>query len=119
MGAIESQICSACVNYKVLADENVSENINSVGCGKPNAAHNARKDCQDLACSSQSTCENVTPETADDGKESNGDEPHDEDFLPKDLLRFAWQIAQGMVNNVRLMFKCHLERWVSHYAYVI
>ena len=49
-----------------------------------------------------------TPENAEDENKTKEDEPHDDDFWPKDLLRFAWQIARGMVNNV-VFFYCHLN----------
>ena len=71
----------------------------SFGFGEPNVDH-AAKDSEGLASSSQSTHENIIPETVENENDSDGDEPHDADFWPKDLLRFAWQIARGMVNNV-------------------
>ena len=97
------EIRSACDNSKQLQNENTSESVDASGCGVLNVDH-AVKDSEGLACSSQSVNENVTPENAEDGNDSNGDEPHDDDFSPKDLLRFAWQIARGMVNNVILFF---------------
>ena len=97
------QICSTSDNSKQLLNENTSESDHVSGCGELNV-DNAANDFEGLACSSQSVNESVTPENAADGNDSNGDEPHDDDFSPKDLLRFAWQIARGMVNNVSLFF---------------
>ena len=84
-----------CCKEIVFEDRN-AEDVS--GCGEPNVDHAAR-DSEGLASSSQSMHENITPETEENGNDSNGDEPHDDDFWPKDLLRFAWQIARGMVNN--------------------
>ena len=98
------QICGTSDNSKQLLNENTSESaVDTSGCRELNV-DNASKDSEDLACSSHSLHENVTPENAEDGNDSNGDEPHDDDFSPEDLLRFAWQIARGMVNNVSLFF---------------
>ena len=97
------QISSTSDNSKQLLNENTSESVDASGCGELNVDH-AAKDSKDLACSSQSVHENITPENAADGNDSNGDEQHDNDFSPKDPLRFAWQIARGMVNNVHLFF---------------
>ena len=97
------QICNTSDNSKQLLNENTSESVDASGCGELNV-DNTAKNSEGLACSSNSVHENVTPENAEDGNDSNGNEPHDDDFSPKDLLRFAWQIARGMVNNVRLFF---------------
>ena len=97
------QICSTSDNSKQLLNENTSESDHASGCGELNV-DNAARDFEGLACSAQSVHENITPENAEDGNDSNGDEPHDDDFSPKDLLRFAWQIARGMVNNISLFF---------------
>ena len=103
------KICSTSDNSKQLLNEFTSETVDTSGCGELNVDH-AAKDSEGLACSSQSVNENVTPENAEDGNDSKGDEPNDDDFSPKDLLRFAWQIARGMVNNVSLFFRVSLER---------
>ena len=95
------QICSTSDNSKQLLNENASESFDASGCGELNVDH-AAMDSEGLACSSQSVHEIVTPENTEDGNDSNGDESHDDDFSPKDLLRFAWQIARGMV----IMFVC-------------
>ena len=89
--AIEAQIFSAVNKTNVLLDE-IKESVCSVEPSKDHAVM-----AEQMACSSR----NVTPESEDDGKEIDGDESHDDDFPASDLLRFAWQIAQGMVNNVR------------------
>ena len=81
--------------------ETVSENRNTedvFGCGELTG------DSEGLAFSSHSIHEIITPENAEDENNSNEDELHDDDFCPKDLLRFAWQIARGMVNNVVFCF---------------
>ena len=83
----------------LLFNKNASGSIDAVGCGDLNVDE-AANDSEGLASSSHSI--HVTPETADDENDSNGNEPHDEDFCPKDLHRFALQIARGMVNNVLL-----------------
>ena len=70
------------------------------GCGEPTG------DSEGLASSSHSIHESVTPENAEDENKSNGDEPNDDDFWPKDLLRFAWQIARGMVKNIVFVCVC-------------
>ena len=103
------QICSTSDDSKQRLNENTSESDDASGCGELNVDH-AAKDSEGLACSSQSVHENVTPENAEDGNDSTGDGPHDDDFSPKDLLRFAWQIARGMVNNVPLFFRETLKR---------
>ena len=100
LDGIKVQIFSAGGNSSVLLDEIKSESKESVGCGEPSEDHAVKMDAD------TSTYANVTPETEDDGKESDGDESHDDHFPANDLLRFAWQIAQGMVNNVRL-FESH------------
>ena len=110
------QICSTSDNSKQLQNENTSESVDASGCGELNVDH-AAMDSEDLACSSQSVHEIVTPENAEDGNDSNGDEPHDDDFSPKDLLRFAWQIARGMVNNVRMFLMSVTP--VDNIAYVM
>ena len=114
------EICSTCDNSKQLQKENTSESVrvDASGCGALNVDH-AAEDSEGLACSSQSVNENVTPGNAEDGNDSNGDEPHDDDFSPKDLLRFAWQIARGMVNNVLLFFRVSLERWLMRFKVFI
>ena len=89
---------------KVRFDEDKTESKDSAdSCGKVNVDQVAKKEAEELACSSQSTCENVTPETANNGNESDGDEPHEDEFSPKDLLRFAWQISQGMVSGLHFL----------------
>ena len=93
LNAIEVQIFSAGDKTNVLLDE-INESVCS---GEPSKEHAVKMGAEQMARSSR----NVTPETEDGGKESNGDESHDDDFSANDLLRFAWQIAQGMVNNVR------------------
>ena len=101
---------------KVRFHEDKTESHDSPDSGgKLNVHQAAKKGTKELACSSQSTYENVTPETANNGNESDGDEPHEDDFSPKDLLRFAWQISQGMVSGLR--FLCHLNT-LHYYAYV-
>ena len=97
------QIYSTSDSSKQLLNENTSESVDASGCGELNVGH-AAMDSEGLAGSSQSVHENVTPENVEDGNDSTGDEPHDDDFSPKDLLRFAWQIARGMVNNVCVFF---------------
>ena len=92
------QICSTGDNFRLHLNENTNESIDENVRGEQNVDH-AEKDSEGMACSSQSIPENVTPETAEDENVSKQDKPHDDDFTPKDLLRFAWQIAQGMVNN--------------------
>ena len=104
----QMQICCTSDNSKQLLNEFTSETFDTSGCGELNVDH-AAKEYEGLACSSQSVNGNVAPENAEDGNESNGDEPHDDDFSPKDLLRFAWQIARGMVENVRCFSECHLN----------
>ena len=90
---------------KVRFDEDKAESKDSAdSCGKLNVDQAAKKEAEEMACSSQSTSENVTPETANNVNESDGDEPYEDDFSPKDLLRFAWQISRGMVSGVRLLF---------------
>ena len=87
--------------------EIVSANRNAedaFGCGELTG------DSEGLASSCHSIHENVTPENAEDVNNSNEDEPHDDDFWPKDPLRFTWQIARGMVNNVVIFFLLSLER---------
>ena len=106
LDGIKVQIFSAGGKSSVLLDEIKSESKESASCGEPSEDYALKIDADTLVHSSQSTDENVTPETADDGKESDGDKPHDDDFSADDLLRFAWQIAQGMVNKVRL-FESH------------
>ena len=91
--------------------ELANKTVDASGCGELNVDH-AAKDSEGLACSSQSVNANFTPENTGDGNNSNGDELHDDDFSPKDLLRFAWQIARGMVNKVRLFFRASFERWL-------
>ena len=103
LDVIEVQIVSAGDNSNVLLDE-------SAGCGEPSEDDVVKMDAGEMACTFRSMYENVTPETADDGKKSDGDEPHDDDFSAYDLLRFAWQIAQGMVSNARL-FESHSKTW--------
>ena len=97
LNAIGVQIFSAGDNSNVLLVE-VKELVCS---GEPSEDHSLKRDADPLACSSRSTYKNVTLGPADNRKESDGDEPHDDDFSADDLLRFAWQIAQGMVNNIR------------------
>ena len=91
------QIFSAGDNSDLLLDEVKG----SVFSSEPSGGHALKRGADQLACSSWSTTENVTAKTADDGKQSDGVETDDDDFSASDLLRFAWQIAQGMVNNVR------------------
>ena len=91
------QIFSAGDNSNLLLDEVKG----SVFSSEPSRGRALKRGADQLACSSWSTTENVTAKTADDGKQSDGDETDDDDFSASDLLRFAWQIAQGMVNNVR------------------
>ena len=91
LNAIEVQVFSAGDKTNVLLDE-----INECS-GEQSKDHDVKMDAEQMACSSRS----VIPETEDDGKESDGDESQDDDFSADDLLRFAWQIAQGMVNIVR------------------
>ena len=93
LNAIEVQIFSAGDNTNVVLGE-ISESVCS---GEPSKDHAVKMYAEQMACSSR----NVTPETENDGKESDEDESHDDDFSANDLLRFAWQIARGMVNNVR------------------
>ena len=81
--------------------ELANKTVDAGGCGELNVDH-AAKDSEGLACSSQCVNENFAPENTEDGSDSNGDELHGDDFSPKDFLRFAWQIARGMVNKVRL-----------------
>ena len=100
-----------CDNSKQLLNELSNKTVDASGCGELKVNH-AGKDSEDMACSSQSVNANFTPENAEDGNNSNGDELHDDDFSPKDLLCFAWQIARGMVNKVRLIFRVSLERWL-------
>ena len=86
--------------------EIVSENRNTedgFSCGELTGVS------EGLASSSHSIHENVTPENGEDENNSKEDELHDDDFCPKDLLRFAWQIARGMVNNV-VFFLLSFER---------
>ena len=97
LNAIGVQIFSGGDNSNVLLDE-----VKDLFCsGEPSKDHSLKRDADQLACSTWSTYTKVTPGPADHGKESNGDEPHDDGFSADDLLRFAWQIAQGMVNNIR------------------
>ena len=112
------EICCTRHNFKQLQNENTSGSVDASGCGALNVDH-AAKESEGLACSSLSVNENVTPGNAEDGNDSNGDEPHDDDFSPKDLLRFAWQIARGMVNNVLLFFRVSLERWLMRFKVLI
>ena len=95
LDVIKVQIFSAGDNCNELLDE-VKESVFS---GEPREGHALKSGADQLAGSSWSTSEIVTPETADDGKESNGHETDDDDFSANDLLRFAWQIAQGMVKT--------------------
>ena len=89
---------------KVRFDEDKTESKDSAdSCGKLNVDQAAKKEAEELACSSQSTYENVFPETGNNGNESDGDEPYEDDFSPKDLLQFAWQISQGMVSGLRVL----------------
>ena len=97
------QICSTGDNSKQFLNEFTSETVDAGGCGELHVDH-AAKDSEGLACSSHSLHENVTPERGVDGNDSNGDQLHNDDFSPKDLLCFAWQIARGMVNDVSLFF---------------
>ena len=90
---------------KVRFDEDKTESKDSAdSCGKLNVDQAVKKEAEEMACSSQSTSENVTPETANNVNESDGDEPYEDDFSPKDLLRFAWQISRGMVSGLGLLF---------------
>ena len=90
---------------KVRFDEDKTGSKESaVSCGKLNVDQAAKKEAEEVACSSQSTYENVTSETANTENESDEDEPYEDDFTPKDLLRFAWQISRGMVSGLRLLF---------------
>ena len=86
-----------------LGEDKTESKVSADSCGKRNVDQAAKKEAEELACSSQTTYENVTPETANNGNESDGDEPYEEDFSPKDLLRFAWQISQGMVSGLRFL----------------
>ena len=103
LDAAEVQIfIGASDDSKVRFDVDKIESKDSAdSCGKLNVDQAAKKEAEELACSSQTTYENVTPETANNGNESDGDEPYDDDFSPKDLLRFAWQVSQGMVSGLR------------------
>ena len=85
---------------KVRFDEDKTESKDSADSSRNlNVDQAAKKEAEELACSSQSTCGNLTSETANNGNESDGDKPYKDDFSPKDLLRFAWQISQGMVSG--------------------
>ena len=96
-----------------LGEDSTESKDSAISCGQLNVDQVSKKEAEELACSSQSTYENVTSETANNGNESDGDEPYQDDFLPKDLLRFAWQISQGMVTG---LFYC---KWFEPRSHVV
>ena len=104
LDAIEVQLSSD-ENSKERFLEIINERKETAArCGKTSTDHSTNKDDEDMACSSKVKYENVNPENVEDenkiGRDDcHGDGPHDDDFSGKDLLRFAWQIARGMVSS--------------------
>ena len=97
VGKIEVLICNPGDRSKEPLNKNTREEkqLDSSSCVKTN------EDAENLACSSVSLkiSRNDFQETAD-GNE-NGcveDEPDEDYFSAKDLLRFGWQIGRGMVS---------------------
>ena len=103
---------------KALLVQNEQESQELVNCDKP-AMDGTNKDVLDSACcSSHNGGEACTPEKAvkeervsnhydeepiqvpQNGCHGNVQREEVEDFIAKDLLSFAWQIARGMVSTV-------------------
>ena len=99
VGEIEVLIFDPGDRSKEPLNENAREEKQpgSSSSGETKEDNNVNEDAEDLACSSDSLkiSENDFQETAD-GNENGCVE--DDYFSAKDLLRFAWQIARGMVS---------------------
>lgn len=98
--ATEVHICCARDSSSVFLANNMKESKESDDrCGETNVDHTEYRSDEELVFSCNLIYENVPQETAEDGEENGclGDEPEDDDFSARDLLRFAWQIARGMV----------------------
>ena len=100
MNAKDAKICSALDSSNKFFADNMKESEESDDRrGETNVDHTEYRSNEELVFSCKLIYKNVPQETAEDGEENGclGDEPADDDFSAKDLLRFAWQIAQGMV----------------------
>lgn len=109
----------------VMSVRNAKESKESVVWGETSADRASNRGPKDPACSSEFKYQNNAFENDEDGNRSgkqrdhydqlqpsgqdtvasqvgyHGDETCDNDFSAKDLLSFAWQVAQGMVSSCR------------------
>ena len=98
LDAIEVEIFSADVNSNVRLDENERESKHTAFRGKPARDQAVKIDSQELTCSFYL----VSPENAEDGNKSKGDNSHDGEVLPKEFTCFEQQMALGMVSGLFL-----------------
>ena len=116
--ATEVQICSALDSSNVFLADNMKESKESDDCcGETNVDHTEYRSDEELVFSCKLIYENAPQETAEDGEENGSleDEPEDDDFSAKDLLRFAWQIARGMVIISKYLVASFCMLPVKHY----